>query len=155
MDAKHILAYAHRAAAAAQRHVAEPEGSDSGLDAKAGRRTVTRALRASKGVKQRRKKLTAANLGEACTVQAAQSGSCQQADGETSTHGSACEAAVLSEEERRARKRAKKLAQKQRHEAEGTDAERRAKEKARRARKKSRLKQESRARQLVTNHGLK
>ncbi len=148
MDAKQILAYAQRAAAAARRHVAEPESSDSGLDTKAGRSTVTRALRACKGVKQRRK-MAAASPGQACTAPAPQASDCLQADGEATTSmngsASACEAAAghaQSEEERRARKRAKKLAQKQRREAEGTDAERRAKERARRARKKGRLKQQ-------------
>ena len=157
VDADKILEYASRSAAAARRHVVEPDSSDSGLDTKAGLSTVTRALRAVQGMKKRRRKSAAANGAGACTDQhqlmeeADESQACsaqppptlnrqQKHDGgEASPDAKQVDDACkrgLSEEEKRARKRAKRLAQKQRMMAVGADEERRAKEKARRARRK-------------------
>ena len=161
VDAEQIVQYACKSAAAAQGHVVEPESSDSGLDTKAGFSTVSRALRTVKGIKLSRKRAMASGAGarndwhhptrEADGSQASSSqqlpalGGQQQHVGEaglsSAEQNGACKSG-LSEEEKRARKRAKRLAQKQRLMAEGAEVERRAREKARRARKKVRLKQQ-------------
>ena len=141
-----MLSYAARSAAAAQAHVALAESSDSGLDTKTRMSTVTRALRLVKGVKRKAKR----PAGERKLACSSQSGSVAAPEMQN-VQAAACReerasgngrAPIESEEEKRARKRAKKLRQREDRAAKGgDDAERRAKLKARRERKKARLRQ--------------
>jgi hypothetical protein len=150
VNAEQILQYASHAAVRAQMHVEEPEDSDSGLDEKTPVRTVTRVLRAYTGPKAKGSKQPMSTLGETsygpegaandCRTNKDCSASGKQAAAHGSGEGKLVgDEPVLSEEERRARKRAKKMRQKLKHAADGAHAEVVSKAKAKRERKKARL----------------
>jgi hypothetical protein len=167
VDGETIRQHAAVAALAAQKNIALPESSDSGLDDRPRVGTVTRVLRAFKALsspyppkqKKARGKRKSDELEgqtgpsskgseqDACPLIASNSGESGERVGKHSTN----EGTALSEEEKRARKKAKKLRQKQQHK---DDAEHAAKEKAKREKKKARAKAAKQAREpkdLVTD----
>ncbi len=152
MDGESILQHAASAALAAQKNIALPESSGSGLDDRRPVGTVTRVLRAFKAVSSlapaKRKKAAGKQKHEERRDGPSSKPSEQPVGDRVIATGSgegsenldrhrSNEEAGLSEEERRARKRAKKLRQKQQHK---DDAEHRAEEKIKREKKRARAK---------------
>ena len=140
-----MLAHAARAAVAARAHVVAVDSDDSGADANINVGTVTRVLRMVKAVKPRkrpaRKPVEGRALAEPAAIAACMGG------GDWQSRDGGGHVAGVGEEEKRARKRAKRLNQKQRRAETGAAQDWKAKLKARKERKKARLRQ-----QMEGNH---
>ena len=142
VDHRIVLAHAAQAAVAARAHVAAVESDDSGVDARVKIGTVTRVLRMLKGITSRRKR-SASQAEKGCGHAVAHSPPAAPAASirtdelqtmEREGHGE-----ETHEEERKARKRAKRLKQKQKRAELGARQDWKAMLKARKDRKRERL----------------